>query len=346
MNFKIGERVRFLNEKGEGIIRGIDKQFATVEIEEGFDIPFLIAELVKIHEPGQVSHRKPELAEIHKFVFEQPETVKISNTISEAVKGQDVCLAFVPENENRLLSGPLLVYLVNNTKFQLVYSYSISKNNEDVGIGAGLLHKNTEVFLHTMNRHEIEKLSGVFIQLLFHNNIGFKARHPVQERLVLKSAYFSNLDKLRPLESISKHAFILPVYKEDPLPLKSHDNSKIKDKIKSGYRSERNSFRSVESIFKALNNELEVDLHIEELTSHFSGMSNAEIVMMQLAHFHKCMDKAISSHVHRIIFIHGVGNGTLKKALREELKGYKGIKVEDGSYDKYGSGATQVLFLQ
>jgi hypothetical protein len=59
MNFQIGDRVRFLNEKGEGIIRSINKQFATVEIEEGFDIPFLMAELVKVHTEEKKVHHSP-----------------------------------------------------------------------------------------------------------------------------------------------------------------------------------------------------------------------------------------------------------------------------------------------
>lgn len=346
MGFQIGDRVRFLNEKGEGIVRSINKQFATVEIEEGFDIPFLMAELVQIHEQGQLPNKKKDLPEIHKFVYEQPENNKISTTLSEAVKGQDVYLAFVPENESRLLSGPLMVYLVNNTRYQLVYSYSVSKNNEDVGVAAGLLHQQTEVFLHSINRHEIEKMAGVFVQILFHNNIGFKAKQPVQERLNLKLSYFNNLDKLQHLESVAKHAFIMAVCKDAPMPLQRPENKKDNDRKKSGNAFQKSTIKPLESVFKTLNNELEVDLHIEELTHYFSGMSNAEIVTMQLDHFHKCMDKAMASHVHRIVFIHGVGNGTLKKALREELKGYKGIQVEDGAYDKYGSGATKVLFLQ
>lgn len=49
MIFKIGDKVRFLNEKGEGIIRGFKNKYtAFVEIAEGFDIPFPISGLVKI----------------------------------------------------------------------------------------------------------------------------------------------------------------------------------------------------------------------------------------------------------------------------------------------------------
>jgi hypothetical protein len=342
MNFQIGDRVRFLNETGEGIIRGINKQFATVEIEDGFDIPFLLAALVKIHEKEANTPPKTETVEPHKFAYDPIPESKISNSFSKAVTGDAVYLAFVPENENRLLSGPLLVYLINNTNYQIVYSCSLSKNNEDVGIAAGVLFQKTELLMQTINRHEIEKLAGIFVQLIFHNNIGFKARRPIQERIPLKSSFFTNIDKLKKLEGINKHAFVLPVYKDEPLPLYK-PNIPTPAKKSTGFKTE--AVTPIDSIFKLLNNEIEVDLHIEELCTYFSGMSNGEIVSMQLAHFHKCMDKAMASHVHAMIFIHGVGNGTLKRELRQELKNYKGVQVEDAPYEKYGSGATKVLFL-
>jgi hypothetical protein len=346
MNFQIGDRVRFLNEKGEGIIRSINKQFATVEIEEGFDIPFLMAELVKVHtEEKKVHHSPLILPEPHKFLYDTLEKTSFSNELSGALKGEDVYLAFVPKEEQKLLSGQLLVYLVNNTRYQIVYSYSTTKNNEDTGLGAGVLLRNTEVYLHSVSRQDLEKLSGVFVQLLFHNNTGFKARVPVQERIAIKPAYFNNIDKLKNLDSINKHAFILPVYKDDPLPVYAKPAVPFPAAVSKKKQHSNPVIKTADALFKAFNNEIEIDLHIEELTSFFSGMSNSEIVNMQLAHFHKCMDKAMTAHVHRVVFIHGVGNGTLKKALRDELKSYKGIRVEDGAYDKYGSGATSVIFL-
>ncbi|MDQ3191594.1 MAG: Smr/MutS family protein [Bacteroidota bacterium] len=49
MKFNIGDKVRFLNEKGEGLITGFDNKYiALVEIAEGFEIPFPVKELVKV----------------------------------------------------------------------------------------------------------------------------------------------------------------------------------------------------------------------------------------------------------------------------------------------------------
>jgi dsDNA-specific endonuclease/ATPase MutS2 len=44
-----------------------------------------------------------------------------------------------------------------------------------------------------------------------------------------------------------------------------------------------------------------------------------------------------------IIFIHGVGNGTLRNELHKRLSGHKNVKYyEDAQKEKFGYGATKV----
>jgi dsDNA-specific endonuclease/ATPase MutS2 len=73
-------------------------------------------------------------------------------------------------------------------------------------------------------------------------------------------------------------------------------------------------------------------------------MSNHEILQVQLKHFQKNLDEAITNHYYKIVFIHGVGNGRLKQELVAILKGYKNeLNYRDGDYKKYGFGATEVI---
>jgi len=88
--------------------------------------------------------------------------------------------------------------------------------------------------------------------------------------------------------------------------------------------------------------DMEVDLHIEELTDNSHNMNNAQKLSLQLDNFQETLDKAIKGHVRKIIFIHGVGNGVLRQSIRDILKRYDGIEFSDGSYRKYGAGATEV----
>ncbi|MBN4051236.1 hypothetical protein JYU16_00315 [bacterium AH-315-M05] len=87
----------------------------------------------------------------------------------------------------------------------------------------------------------------------------------------------------------------------------------------------------------------EIDLHIEELIDDHTGLTNAEIVTIQLNHFRKCLDEAILNNKRKIIFIHGVGKGTLKSEMDMILKTYENITSYDASYARYGFGATEVI---
>ncbi|MGE0636465.1 MAG: Smr/MutS family protein [Bacteroidia bacterium] len=87
----------------------------------------------------------------------------------------------------------------------------------------------------------------------------------------------------------------------------------------------------------------EVDLHIENLLPSHRGMSNGEIIDVQLRHFTKALDNAIRNNYYKIVFIHGVGKGRLREEIIAILNTYSGITYRAASYERYGWGATEVL---
>lgn len=87
----------------------------------------------------------------------------------------------------------------------------------------------------------------------------------------------------------------------------------------------------------------EVDLHIENLLPSHRGMSNGEIIDVQLRHFAKELDNAIRNNYSKIVFIHGVGKGRLREEIIALLDTYSGISYRAASYQLYGWGATEVL---
>ena len=88
----------------------------------------------------------------------------------------------------------------------------------------------------------------------------------------------------------------------------------------------------------------EIDLHIEKLSDDdFSSLSNSEILRRQLAAFQDNLDRALASNLPEITFIHGTGNGILKKEIQKILSRSKEIKFfEDAKKEKFGYGATRV----
>ncbi len=91
---------------------------------------------------------------------------------------------------------------------------------------------------------------------------------------------------------------------------------------------------------------MEVDLHIHKLIKNQKGMSNYDMLSIQLDTAKRQLEFAISKRIPRIVFIHGVGQGVLRAELEYLFRRYEGIRYQDGDYKKYGVGALEVFILQ
>ena len=88
----------------------------------------------------------------------------------------------------------------------------------------------------------------------------------------------------------------------------------IKDKItaKKRYLKEKSKNKSIAKI----------DLHIELLTPYFDQMDNFDIVQMQLDVCQKKIDEILNSTFQKLIIVHGIGSGILKKEVHALLESY------------------------
>lgn len=88
----------------------------------------------------------------------------------------------------------------------------------------------------------------------------------------------------------------------------------------------------------------EFDLHIEKLRPEGAeGLSNTAMLRQQLDAFEDALSRALATNMHEIIFIHGAGNGVLRKEIHRQLSRNKDIKFfEEAQKEKFGYGATLV----
>ncbi|GAA4047351.1 hypothetical protein GCM10022409_37020 [Hymenobacter glaciei] len=89
----------------------------------------------------------------------------------------------------------------------------------------------------------------------------------------------------------------------------------------------------------------EVDLHLEALRpdNKEEELSNTAILRLQLDAFEDTLSRALATNMHEIVFIHGMGNGVLRKEIHRQLSRNKDIKFfEDARKEKFGFGATLV----
>lgn len=91
---------------------------------------------------------------------------------------------------------------------------------------------------------------------------------------------------------------------------------------------------------------MEVDLHIHKLVKNQKGMTNYDMLTIQLDTAKRQLEFAIGKRIPRIVFIHGVGQGVLKAELEYMFRQYDNIRYQEGDYKKYGVGALEIYILQ
>lgn len=91
---------------------------------------------------------------------------------------------------------------------------------------------------------------------------------------------------------------------------------------------------------------MEVDLHIHQLTPRSHGMSNFDMLNLQIETAKRQLEFAMRKRIPKVVFIHGVGAGVLKEELKYLFGRYENLRYYDADYQKYGLGATEVYFYQ
>ena len=91
---------------------------------------------------------------------------------------------------------------------------------------------------------------------------------------------------------------------------------------------------------------MEVDLHIHQLVPSSKGMSNYDMLNLQLETAKRKLEFAMQKRIQKVVFIHGVGAGVLQEELKYLFGRYDNITYYEADYQKYGAGATEIYIYQ
>ncbi len=338
MNFLPGDKVSFINEKQDGVVvKLLQGNKLIVEIEDGFEIEVYEKELVK-KSGTQKTEKQPE----QKIIASVPNEIA-SNLIETTEKGT-ISLTVVPESIGAVLTGSIHHHVVNNTDFHLLFTFYAKEKNKWVGKEKGSVPSGESQFIFKCKREDLIDTSLFLIQGLVYTDAELPSPGSFRKETGIILPDLQTLNNQ--LKGTTAYAKITTIYSE-VAPIEEVD---IKDLLEqyqktSGKKKEELPKKHSYSKPGTFINEKEVDLHIEELTNNFAGLSNGEMVKIQLERFYKEMDNAMRNNFKRIVFIHGVGNGKLKEEIRKELRAYPGTAFKDGDQGKYGYGATEVIFI-
>ena len=370
---KIGDKVRFLSEVGGGVVTGFqEKDIVLVEDADGFDIPMPVRECVVIEtddynvptpaaraakkrlENQSAARTDAATTEASSSALgsgwkaEHPVEPQVSVYRQPEVKGGDVLnvyLAFVPEDIKAVSTTPFEAYLVNDSNYYMYYTYLSAEGKSWTTRSHGLLEPNTKFLLEEFEKSELNDREHVAVQLVaFKDNRAFAMKPAVNVEIRIDTVKFYKLHTFRQTDFFETPALMYDVVKND-LPAKQVYVSAedLQDALMKKKTVEHPS--APRTIVKrgGKNEIIEVDLHIGELLDDTHGMSNREMLNYQLDKFREVMEQYKNKREQRIVFIHGKGDGVLRKALLDEMKRkYSACKTQDASFQEYGFGATMV----
>ena len=386
---KIGDKVRFLSEVGEGRVVGFQgKDIALVEDADGFEIPMQIKELVVVQtdeyniptsqqkqkRAEETPHAKSDVAapyrgktaqespydrgsahgsahnstsaNVERMPFREYNPVSGVSAASE-VKGGDVLnvyLAYVPVDIKQVSTTPFETYLVNDSNYYLYYTYCNLENQSCQVRSQGMIEPNTKLFLEEFEKSELNDLERVSVQLIaFKDGKPFAMKPAVSVELRIDVVKFYKLHTFQDNDFFEEPALLYDIVRNDQPAKQLYVSA---EEVKNALIQKRDAVQPARKPVQKKderNGILEVDLHINELLDNTHGLSNADMLHYQLKKFVEVMEQYKHQQGKRIVFIHGKGEGVLRKAILDELKRkYPRCKWQDASFQEYGFGATQV----
>lgn len=312
MQFKLGDFVRFVDERREGYItRIIDDEMIGVTGDDDFEIPVLASKVTSVH-----GHQASGIAS---QAFEEVRTA----TDEFITKG-----VYLAVTSDQRIASVVHFHLVNETSFQLMLGLTTEKLHKFKGEYAGIIAPKTAVKIYSAPLPDIQIWPAFHFQILYYTTQNIALNQPLIYIESFKAKDFSGSKK--PVAMLKEQAWLIRLDEPEMII----DAEKLKESFFKPAEEKREIEKPV----------AEVDLHIEKLRNDHQFLGSAEILRIQLDAFKKALDAAIVHKLPAITFIHGVGNGTLKNELHKLAGKHPQVQTfMDARKEKFGYGATKLL---
>jgi hypothetical protein len=345
MKFKKGDRVRFLNDIGGGMVNRIDEQgHVYVLTEDGFEIPVLEKELVlsrnldyneRIEEPEVKIPVNPVKKEAGKPARDTVEKApELPNNISGEADS-NILIGFVPETQGPVFASKIACYLVNDSPWFLYYLTGCKEGGVLRYLSSGYLEPDMKNLLASFDQTSLSKISDLHVQVIFVSKGRYEKKEPLDGMVRLGLVNFSKESYYRENDYFSDRAIL---FNANGTPVTKTNDIKVPEEV-------LNEKEQADAPVKARKKEpaqdtLEIDLHFDEENSR---LTPSAIMALQLSRFHAAVEEAIGKNLKRLVVIHGLGQGTLKMQIRKELQEkYPSFIFQDASFREYGFGATMI----
>ena len=182
MDLKKGDKVKFLNDLGGGIvIKLIDNNQAIVQIEDGFEIPCQVSELIKTESSGEIETKNTtQQSKPSPKVIQKPQVEKSVETVKETspIREKDIVrplFAIVPTSDKLDPDHAKFdVYLLNDGDNYFYYTLAFEKFERLKLIEKGDLEPEMKVKIGTFDLDKLLAIDSIIINMLVYNETEFK----------------------------------------------------------------------------------------------------------------------------------------------------------------------------
>lgn len=332
MKYTVGDTILLLHSLEEGeVMEIINEKMVLVKVK-GVQFP---VHMDQIDFPYFHRFSQKRKQSVKKKIF--IDEVKPEKQPREAREEKGTFMQFVPVFHKNVFDEDIVekmkLYLVNETAMSYEFDYEV------LFAGQRDFHLNNRVepfsnfYLHDLDFEELnDSPKFEFWFKLVPPNKKKVEQHRATIRIKAKNL-FKQIEEMR-LENLPSFSYELfqsyPNYVESNAPA-FPGLSNVYDI--SAARSRMEAARSV------------IDLHIDKLVDNWKGMSNREILSVQLREFEKYYQLAVNHHLPSFTVVHGIGKGVLREKIHEILKHKKEVKSFVNQYHaSFGFGATEIYF--
>jgi len=338
---KVGDKVKFLNDVGGGVVISfIGKNMVNVENEDGFEIPYPISQLLNVGAPelnaGFVPDDNTDTETVSEPIFEIP-----TGEIINGKDSPDFYFCFVPSNSANPAAGEMELHLANDSNYTVMYYFFHLENDGVETVKFGNVQPNSNISLEIIAPNDLLDLPEFGFQLIYFKDKDSEFTEPITKIFKVNPVRFHKESSFQSNQFFRRNAFILQITKNimttELEKLTQDDFRKVVHEKESTPKVKKQPRKRTPEI-------VEIDLHINQLLDSSEGLSNREILGVQMDKVESEMKSAIQTGVKRIVFIHGVGQGILKQEVSNLLKSkFKKYEFQDASFQEYGYGATMVI---
>lgn len=276
-------------------------------------------------------------------------------------------LAFVPIDIKNVTNTQFESYFINDSNYYVRYTYLSAEGKNWTLRSTKEVEPNTKEFIEQFSRAELNELEHVAIQVIaYKREKSFLLKPTMDTQFRIDSVKFYKLHTFQDNDFFEQPALLYTIVENDvvarPLVVDvnqlknemyqkvSLDHTSVAQKQSASaetyvrrYDDKKTNQKPFLTKRRGDEDVVVVDLHADELLDTMIGMDATDILRYQLKKFKDILAQYKDKKGQRVIFIHGKGEGVLRRSIINELNyRYKKYSYQDASFQEYGYGATQV----